>query len=77
MYRKIVVNAFNDLSAINVEEYSLNALREELKTADIFLVKVHAAPVNPLDLLKISGSIFTVKTPFTPGSEGSGEIIEG
>lgn len=48
------------------------------------LVKIHAAPINPLDILKVTGKSASV-LPFTPGtpiqknnikgSEGSGTII--
>lgn len=34
-----------------------------------------AAPIGPLDLLKISGKFSGLQTPFTPGTECSGVII--
>lgn len=39
------------------------------------LVRLFAAPINPLDLAKVSGS-FSKKLPINLGSEGSGLVIE-
>ncbi|EAS04617.1 zinc-binding dehydrogenase family oxidoreductase (macronuclear) [Tetrahymena thermophila SB210] len=75
MYRSIVVNKYKDDDQITIEDSSLDELREELNDKN-FLVKLHAAPINPLDLLKLNGHIFSYKPPFTPGSEGSGVIVE-
>jgi len=40
------------------------------------LVKMHAAPCNPSDLLLLQGKYGTLKTlPLVPGWEGAGEVI--
>ncbi|KAL4446599.1 hypothetical protein ABPG74_005537 [Tetrahymena malaccensis] len=75
MYKAVVVKEFKNDEAIFVEEYSLEDLRKGLDEKN-FIVKVHAAPLNPLDQNKLLGNIFTVKCPFTPGSEASGIIVE-
>ena len=38
-------------------------------------MKLHAAPINPLDILKLEGKIPGLTIPYTLGSEGSGIII--
>ena len=41
------------------------------------LIKVHSAPINPSDLYLIDGDFgIPIKYPFTPGWEGSGEVVE-
>ncbi|MGW8314437.1 MAG: alcohol dehydrogenase catalytic domain-containing protein [Bacteroidales bacterium] len=39
------------------------------------LVKMHAAPVNPSDLALLKGGYMERNYPFTPGLEGSGEVV--
>ncbi|EAR89324.1 zinc-binding dehydrogenase family oxidoreductase (macronuclear) [Tetrahymena thermophila SB210] len=75
MYKAVVVKEFKNDEAIFVEEFSLEELRKGLDEKN-FIVKVHAAPLNPLDQNKLLGTIFTLKCPFTPGSEASGIIVE-
>lgn len=75
MINKIVVKEFKNLDSISTESESLEELRKGLDDKHS-LVKVYATPVNPLDIQKIQGNIFSVKCPFTPGSEGSGVIEE-
>lgn len=43
------------------------------------LVRVTAAPLNPLDLLVASGNFYAGKPeiPYVPGVEGVGEVVEG
>lgn len=43
------------------------------------LIRVTAAPLNPLDLLVASGGFYAGKPeiPYVPGVEGVGEVIEG
>lgn len=40
------------------------------------LVKVFASPINPLDLIRINGGFAGLQTPFTPGSEASGTVVD-
>jgi len=42
---------------------------------DQFVVKIHAAPINPFDLQRISGTMLGTVLPLTPGAEGSGIIV--
>ena len=62
----------NPADVIKVKEYSPQALkRGEVR------VKVLAAPINPSDLLQISGKYGTDPVlPSNPGSEGVGRVIE-
>lgn len=39
------------------------------------LVRMHAAPVNPSDLALLKGGYMEREYPFTPGLEGSGEVV--
>lgn len=39
------------------------------------LVRMHAAPVNPSDLALLKGGYMERDYPFTPGLEGSGEVV--
>lgn len=43
------------------------------------LIRVTAAPLNPLDLLVASGNFYAGKPeiPYVPGVEGVGEVVEG
>jgi NADPH:quinone reductase len=43
--------------------------------SDEVLVGVHAAGVNMIDVQQRSGG-YTVSVPFTPGTEGAGEVVE-
>lgn len=40
------------------------------------LVRMHAAPVNPSDLALLKGGYLERNYPFTPGLEGSGEVVQ-
>lgn len=40
------------------------------------LVRMHASPVNPSDLALLKGGYMERNYPFTPGLEGSGEVVE-
>ena len=75
MYKTLKVKEFNNYDSIVIEKESLEALRKGLD-ATHSIVKLHAAPINHLDILKLSGGFLPVKVPFTPGSEGSGIIVE-
>ena len=44
---------------------------------DEVLVKMHSMPINPSDLLFMSGAYgIPLAHPYTPGSEGSGEVVK-
>jgi len=75
MYKSLKAKEFKNYDSIVIEKKSMEVLRKGLD-ATHSIVKLHASPINPLDILKLSGGIFTVKAPFTPGSEGSGIIVE-
>jgi len=75
MYKTLKVKEFKNYDSIVIEKESLEALRKGLD-ATHSIVKLHAAPINHLDILKLSGGFLPVKVPFTPGSEGSGIIVE-
>jgi NADPH:quinone reductase-like Zn-dependent oxidoreductase len=70
-FTKSVFTAFS-LSSIVYEPVQI--LPEALKPEEV-LIKVKYAPLNPLDLTKLSGKSFPIKPPFTLGSEGSGQIV--
>lgn len=75
MYKILIAKEFKKYDSIDVENHSLEELRKGLDDKN-FLIKIHASPINPLDQAKLSGGIFTVQVPFTPGSEASGVIVE-
>jgi len=66
----IEVKSF-DLDEIQIVKKSLGAIPE-----GHVLIKVHAAPLNHLDRLKILGKVVGTKLPFTPGLECSGTVID-
>lgn len=70
------------MKAVVVEQYgpaeSMRVLEKELPVpvGNQVLVKVHCAGVNPVDTYHRSGTNgYTPATPFTPGLDGSGEVI--
>jgi NADPH2:quinone reductase len=70
------------MKAVVVEEYgpaeSMRILESELPVPDDnqVLVKIHYAGVNPVATYHRSGSNgYTPATPFTPGLDGSGEVV--
>ena len=59
----------------NVLEYGQIPIPEPGK--DQVLVKMHSIPINPSDLLFMKGLLQTpLVHPFTPGWEGSGEVVK-
>ena len=59
--KKVFVTDFTETGVKVVEEDYVPTCNEGQ-----ILVKIHAAPINPLDLLKLSGKS-VVPLPFTPG----------
>jgi NADPH:quinone reductase-like Zn-dependent oxidoreductase len=57
----------------------LATVTDPVRGSDQALVRVTAAPLNPLDLLVASGRFYAgpPRIPYVPGVEGVGEVIEG
>ncbi len=66
-----VLRDYTGTSGLYVEERPV----PQLKRGQV-LVKVHASPINPSDMLFIQGKYgFKKPTPVTPGFEGSGVVV--
>lgn len=69
------------MNAIRVREHGgpevlvLEEVDDPRPAAEQVLVSLHAAGVNMIDVQQRSGG-YSVKLPFTPGTEGAGEVIE-
>ena len=69
--KKVIIESFGDEKSIRI----INSPIPQMRDGQL-LIHAAAAPINPLDLLKISGVIPNFKPPFTPGAECSGIVIE-
>ncbi|WP_432711230.1 zinc-dependent alcohol dehydrogenase family protein [Paraburkholderia acidicola] len=69
------------MRAFNLTDHSLASLtRVDLPTpspaSDEVLIRLHAASLNYLDLMVAWGRLGSRSTPFIPGTDGAGEIVE-
>jgi propanol-preferring alcohol dehydrogenase len=54
---------------------SLEEVPVPVPSASQVLIRVDSAPINPADVLTLSGNYPTAGYPLTPGIEGSGVVV--
>ena len=83
IYKKVIYT--NQIKSVFANEYSIDKISIRFEDYDInqqtlmddeVLILTDSCPINPLDLLKISGKINTLKLPYVLGSECSGIVVK-
>ena len=70
--KAIVVQEFGGPDVLQIE-----TVPDPIAQAGEVVVKLHAAGVNPVETYQVAGTPpYNGALPFTPGSDGAGEIVE-